>query len=200
MTSSSPWRSDFGIFKNKPITNHYEKKEDREVWKVFAQDERKSYECSNYGRFRRVYKTKKVIFEPIRDYQYKKDNYALIVNITINGTRDRLNAKKVIAEVFIRPLNENELVISKNNKVDDLRVSNLFITTKQVQGKLTGYLTKKCRKIVYTDKAGFKHVFRSVRYAGKELGISYQTVLDTCNKKIKRPKFDLRFQEEQETI
>ena len=190
MPCSSPWRSDFGIFKNKPITNHYEKKEDREVWKVFAQDERKSYECSNYGRFRRIYKTKKVIFNPVRDYQWKQDN----------GARKGLNARKVIAEIFIRPLNENELVISKNNKVDDLRVSNLFITTKQVQGKLTGYLTKKCRKIVYTDKAGFKHVFRSVRYAGKELGISYQTVLDTCNKKIKRPKFDLRFQEEQETI
>ncbi len=26
MTSSSPWRSDFGIFKNKPITNHYKSK------------------------------------------------------------------------------------------------------------------------------------------------------------------------------
>lgn len=200
MTSSSPWRSDFGIFKSGFVVKYYEKKEDRETWKVFAQDERKSYECSNYGRFRRVYKTKKVIFEPIRDYQWKKDNYSLIVNVTINSVRKGLNARKVIAETFIRSLNENELVISKNNKVDDLRVSNLFITTKQVQGKLTGYLTKKCRKIVYIDKAGFKHVFRSVRYAGKELGISYQTVLDTCNKKIKRPKFDLRFQEEQETI
>ena len=51
--SSSPWRSDFGIFKSGPAARHFDKKEDRESWKVFAQDERKSYECSNYGRFRK---------------------------------------------------------------------------------------------------------------------------------------------------
>ena len=194
--SSSPWRSDFGIFKSGPVARHFDKKEDRESWKVFAQDERKSYECSNYGRFRRVYKTKKVIFEPIRDYQWKKDNYSLIVNVTINSVRKGLNARKVIAETFIRPLNKNELVINKNNKIDDLRASNLFITTKQVQGKLTAYLTKRCKKIVYTDNAGFKHIFRSSRYAAKELGVSYQTVLDICNKKVKNPRFNLKFQEE----
>lgn len=194
--SSSSWRSDFGIFKSGPVSKHYEKKEDREVWKIFARDDRKSYECSNCGRFRRIYKTKKILFNPVRDYQWKKDNYSLIVNVTINGVRKGLNARKVIAETFIRPLNKNELVISKNNKIDDLRVSNLFITTKEVQGKLTGYLTKKCRKIIFIDSAGFHHSFRSTRYAAKELGVSYQTVLDICNKKVKKPKFNLKFQEE----
>ena len=104
--------------------------------------------------------------------------------------------KIILASVLILLIIFGVMFISKNNKIDDLRVSNLFITTKEVQGKLTGYLTKKCRKIIFIDSAGFNHSFRSARYAAKELKISYQTILDICNKKVKKPKFNLKFQEE----
>lgn len=165
----------------------------KEEWKIFNNDYHQ-YECSNLGRFRR--KIKKG-YRYLKIYSDNRRKSLKIVKVTLSKYKSKeFNAYKIMAEMFLRPLKENEVCIPKNNNREDLRVSNLFIITKSQLGKITGYKTSQTRKIIYTDNLGYKTTYRSARQAGIELGTSYQTVLDICNGKRKKPKFNIRFKEE----
>lgn len=172
----------------------------REEWKELYQGDKWTYEVSNLGRFRRIGKTKHCYLKPylrncIEGNRHNNRKHTLIIKITPNENKKpmEINCKKAIASIFIRELKPNEVVITKNNDPKDIRVSNLFITTTKYLGQLTGGKTKIAKKVIYTDRAGYEFTYSSVRKCAKELGLSYQTILDYCNGKVDKPKKQVRF-------
>jgi hypothetical protein len=176
----------------------------KEEWKTLYIGNKWTYEASNMGRFRRIGKTKYCYLKPYyrNCYEYHKKigkqnnrQHTLIIKITPNIDKKpiEINCKKVLAELFIRPLKENEVVITKNGNNEDLRVKNLFITTKSNLGKITGYKCSQSKRVYYYDNTGYRHSFRSARECSKQLGVSYQTILDYCYNRVKKPKFKVRW-------
>lgn len=165
----------------------------KEIWKKI---DNTIYECSNLGRFRRIGKTKINYLKPYfrNCYENKRNRpHTLIVKMKIDDKFKEFNCNKTIAELFIRPLQPNEVVVCKNGDRSDIRVSNLFITTKSQLGKITGHKTSKSKKVYYFDNTGYRQSFRSARECAKQLGVSYQTILDYCHNRVENPKYNVQF-------
>lgn len=168
-----------------------------ESWKEFARSGPIIYEASNQGRFRRIGKTKISFLKPFfrNCYESKKNRpHTLIIRISLNSKPKEFNCKKLIATLFIRNLKENEVVINKNGDPKDIRASNLFITSRKNLGQITGGKSSKSKRIIYYDHTGFRMSYPSARKLAKELGVSYQTVLDIANNKTKKPKFKIEWE------
>ena len=167
-----------------------------EEWKTFIEDEFIRYEASNMGRFRRVGKRITNYLNPYHRncYENKRNRpHSVIIATSINKKKKEHNCKKLLAELFMRPLKDNEVVIVKNGNNFDLRVSNLFITTKNNLGHITGGKSSRSKKIYYYDNTGFRTSYPSARNLAKKLGVSYQCVLDIANGKTKNSKYKIEW-------
>ena len=170
-----------------------------EIWKEFARNGPIIYEASNFGRFRRIGKTKISYLKPRFRSCYESQRnrpHTLIIKIKLNLKSKEFNCRKLIATLFMRELKDDEVVINKNNDPKDVRVSNLFITSKKNLGQITGGKSSKSKRVIYYDHLGFRTSYPSARKLAKELGVSYQTVLDIVNNKTKKPKFKIEWEEE----
>lgn len=153
-----------------------------EIWKEI---EDSNYEVSNRGRFRRKYKHK---------YRYLKTfrkGSLQIIKLTINCKRKDYNVAKLIVEAFVRKLNDGEVVYHKNGIISDNKLSNLEITTKVEAGRRTGWQSHRKGIVMLDDKGIISRVFKGTRDASDKLFISRQTVCDYCNKRVKRPLYEL---------
>lgn len=172
-----------------------------EIWEVFATDGVIKYEASNLGRFRRIGKIKINYLKPykrncIERSKNKNRAHTVIIAVSLNKKKREYNCNKLLAELFIRPVKENERVININNNRFDLRVKNLFITTTKNLGSITGGKSSKSKRINYYDNIGFRTTYPSARKLAKKLGVSYQTVLNIANKRTKKPKFNISWVED----
>ena len=70
----------------------------------------------------------------------------------------------------------------------------MFITSRKNLGQITGGKSSKSKRIIYYDHTGFRMSYPSARKLAKELGVSYQTVLDIANNKTKKPKFKIEWE------
>lgn len=144
-----------------------------------------THQVSNFGRFR--YKTKK-------GYRYLKpfkDHGIYIVKINYKT----YNCARLVAQAFIRRLKDNEVVFHKNNITWDNYYRNLEIITRQQSGKRTGNMSN-ARRVVEVENGEIVRTWVSARQAGKKLFISYQTVADYCNGKIKKPMYNLKWEDD----
>lgn len=165
-------------------------KEDIYINEKWLKIDNSKYEVSNYGRFRRFYKYK---------YRYLKTfkkGSIWIIKLYINGNRKDYNVAKSVIESFVRKLEKNEVVYHKNGIISDNRLSNLEILTRSEAGKRTGWQSNR-QSIVMLDSNGIiKKVFKGTRDAANQLFISRQTVSDYCNKKVKKPMYELYWADE----
>ncbi len=155
-----------------------------EVWKSIDYDYR--YQVSNYGRFRKK--------NPKNGYRYLKPyrNKNKFV-IKINGKEK--TCSRIVAHYFIRPLNENDCIYHKNHYEFDNRCRNLEVISRTELGKKTGHISKS-QRVVETKDGEIIRDWTSARKAAKDLYISHQTVMDYCNKKVKKPMYDLMWEED----
>lgn len=156
-----------------------------EEWKRIEHDTR--YQVSNFGRFRRQLKNGYKYLKP-----YNKQG-GLIYLIKINGKE--FNCARLVANYHIRPLDKNERVYHKNNMNNDNFVRNLKIVSLSELGKLTGHLSKS-QSVVEIENGEVKRRWDSARKSAKDLYVSYQTVMDYCNKKVKKPMYKLMWEED----
>lgn len=158
-----------------------------EEWKSISNS---NYEVSNYGRVRRFYKYK---------YRYLKTfrkSSTQIIKLHINGKYKNYNVAKLVVESFKRKLNPNEVVYHKNGIISDNQLSNLEIITRSDAGKRTGWQSGR-KSVVMLDEEGIiKEIFKGTRDAANKLFISRQTVSDYCNKKVKKPIYELYWGDE----
>lgn len=154
-----------------------------EIWKSIDYDLR--YQVSCYGRFRKK--------NLVNGYRYlkpfrKKNQYLIKI-------RDKdMNCARLVANAFVKKLNSSDRVVHKNRVPNDNYYQNLEVISLQELGKRTGYISKS-RRVVEVVNNEIIRDWPSARKAAKDLFISYQTVIDYCNKKVKKPMFNLMWEE-----
>lgn len=157
----------------------------QEEWKIIEYDSR--YQVSNFGRFRKQTNAEYRYLKP-----YQKQG-RLIYVIKINGKEH--NCARLVAHYHIRPLLQNERVYHKNKMNSDNFVRNLKIVSLKELGKMTGHLSKS-QSVVEVENGKVKRRWDSARKSAKDLYVSYQTVMDYCNGKVKKPMYNLLWEED----
>lgn len=99
---------DFNYFQE----NNYEGEEWRQIGQL-------NYEISNYGRIKNI-TTKKI-------KQLKFNKYGMQVLLWQNSKSYTITISRLVAEMFIKPLNKNERVFHINNNIRDNYYKNLEI-------------------------------------------------------------------------
>lgn len=154
-----------------------------EIWKSIEYDHR--YQVSNYGRFRK----KKLK----NGYRYLKPfRKANLLQVKIKD-KD-INCARLVANAFIKKLSRKDCVYHKNKNVSDNYYRNLEIVTLKELGKRTGHRSKS-QRVVEVKGDEIIRAWPSARKAAKDLFISYQTVTDYCNNKVKKPMFNIMWEE-----
>lgn len=155
-----------------------------EQWKEIEYDTR--YQVSNLGRFRK--KNSKNGYRYLKPF--KKGNLCIV------KIRDKdMNCSRLVANAFIKKLDKNDRVFHKNRLITDNHYSNLKIVNLKELGILTGYKSRSQRVVEISGKEIVRD-WSSARKAAKDLFVSYQTVMDYCNKKVKKPMFNLMWEED----
>lgn len=72
---------------------------------------------------------------------------------------------------------------------------NLEVICLRELGKRTGHISKSQRVVEVKDNEIIRD-WPSARKAAKDLFISYQTVMDYCNKKVKKPMYSLMWEDD----
>ena len=155
-----------------------------EIWKPIECDSK--YEVSNFGRFRKK--------NPKNGYRYLKpyNKHELYV---VKASGKVMNAARLVANSFIRPLKSNEQVYHKNGLSFDNFYRNLEILSPKELGEKTGYISKS-KRVIEIKNNEIIRTWKSARQASKDLFISRQTISDYCNKKVKKPMFNLMWEDD----
>lgn len=154
-----------------------------ELWKSIEYDTR--YQVSCYGNFRKK--------NPKNGYRYlkpfRKHNMFMI------KIKDKdMNCARLVANAFIKKLNKEDRIYHKNKIESDNYYGNLKVVSLRELGKLTGHISKS-QRVVEIKNNEIVRDWSSARKAAKDLFISYQTVADYCNNKVKNPMFNLMWEE-----
>lgn len=100
---------------------------------------------------------------------------------------------RVIWETFKGPIPPGYLVVRKLSILNENGILNLRLRTKSQHGKRTGP-TSRSKAVVLLDAEGLIiDSWSSARKAAKDLFVSYQTVMDVCNGKVKKPIINVRW-------
>lgn len=138
-------------------------------------DAKNKYHISNYGRVKKFYAHSERLMLP---YQRKG-----IGNLWVKIDGKERVIGHLVADVYLRKRSPNERVVRKNGIVTDDYVSNLEIITTHELGNRTGYMAK--NKPVMKIDAKTKEVlseYKSAREAARNYPLSYQAILDRCNR------------------
>lgn len=155
-----------------------------EDWKIIEYDIR--YQVSNFGRFRK--KNPKNGYKFLKPF--KKHNLYMV------KIKDKdFNCARLVANAFIKPLTQNDRVYHKNKINFDNYHRNLKVVTLKELGKLTGHISNS-KRVVQVEEGEIIKEWASARKCGLDLFISYQTVNDYCNKKVKKPMFNLMWEDD----
>ena len=154
-----------------------------EVWKNIDYDSR--YQVSNFGRIR-----KKIT----KGYRYLKPFRK--GNLFLVKIKDKdMNCARLVANAFIQKLTSKDRVYHKNKLDFDNYYKNLEIVSLEELGKRTGHISKSKRVVEVKDNEIIRD-WRSARTAAKDLFVSYQTVMDYCNKKVQKPMYNLMWEDD----
>ena len=119
------------------------------------------------------------------DSRYQVSNFGRIRKKIIKGYR------------YLKPFKKGNLFLVKiKNKLDfDNYYKNLEIVSLEELGKRTGHISKSKRVVEVKDNEIIRD-WRSARTAAKDLFVSYQTVMDYCNKKVQKPMYNLMWEDD----
>ena len=138
------------------------------------------------GRIWRIRKT--IVATEIKGYM-NKEKY--VVKLVKDGKIIEQNKHKLIWLAFKKEIPQGYLVARKNGILKDVYLQNLVLRTKADHGRLTGPRSRS-KEVVQLDNDGKEvNSWRSARRAARDLYCSYQTVMDICNNKRKKPIFKL---------
>lgn len=144
------------------------------------------YYVSNFGRIKKA--NPKNGYRFIKPFRHKNKFI-----VKIEGKQRVVS--RLVANAFIRPLKANERVFHKNNMEWDNYYRNLQIMGLKELGKRTGHISRSKRVVEVKDGEIIRD-FRSIRECGRKLYMSYQTVLHYCNGLVKKPMYNLMFEDD----
>lgn len=165
--------------------------EGRDLWRDIPGYDGK-YQVSRDGEVRRVIRPGYVRnLKPSRRTNpgaLRRNKNSVVVKLTKDGKTRGHKAAKLVALAFLPPPPPGMALYHKNFILSDNRLSNLAYIDRKTLGAISGYHTNNRRPVVKINRTGeVVEVYRSARAAGAANHMSYQTVLDRCNNKVKNP-------------
>lgn len=152
-----------------------------EIWKRYKDN----YYFSNYGRVKRVGKTKEWLINP-----YTKTCNTGHKKLLIKIKSKEYTVSNIIYILFNGEILEGYSVHHKDNIYSNNDFMNLELLSAYELGKMTGGRSSR-RKLIYDiDNECF---YKGTREAASKLHISRQTVSDYCNNKVKKPMCNIRW-------
>lgn len=121
-------------------------------------------------------------------------NYKHKTKWMVKINKKEMNAERIYAKAFIkRDLNSDDYVLVYGEK---LKLDAIEVVDRSKCASITGSLASsryERKKVGLYKHGALVRSWPSCRKAAKDLFCSYQTVLDTCHGKVKKPMFDVRF-------
>lgn len=148
------------------------------------------YQASNEGRIRRVWEKsgKITVLRPYSKHCKGKaaNSKTLRVHMALpDGRRVERTVLKLVAETFLR-VPTGKVPVHKNGVHDDNHVSNISFMSELELGPKYGGLSSRKPVAKIDENGDIVEFYRSARAAAKENFLSYQTVIDRCNRKVKK--------------
>lgn len=141
---------------------------------------------ANYnGNIRRIYSKsgKKKILTPY--HKKMKGSQRLVVKMTANGHSKEVVVMSIIARTFLGICPAGYMPIHKNGLQEDNCAGNIMYISREEAGKLTGAASRR-KPVAKIDCNGEVIAFyKSAREAARYNFMSYQTIIDRCNGKVK---------------
>lgn len=121
-------------------------------------------------------------------------NYKHKTKWMVKINKKEMNAARIYAKAFIKKdLNSDDYVLVYGEK---LKLDAIEVVDRSKCASITGSLASsryERKKVGLYKHGALVRSWPSCRKAAKDLFCSYQTVLDTCHGKVKKPMFDVRF-------
>lgn len=137
------------------------------------------YQINYYGHVRRALKNGR--YKELHPY-IKSSNGRRVVKL---NCKER-TVMSLMGDTFIGELPEGYVLYHKNGLLTDDTLSNIGMTTRSELGKLTGTWNESEMTVVKINSDGeIVDFYKSAREAGRKNYISYQSILDRINGKIK---------------
>ena len=156
-----------------------------EVWKDIPGYGGK-YQASREGQIRRVYSSGKIRLLSPHQKKNMQGSKRVIVHLTDdNGKSKEVMVLGVIANLFLGACPEGCVPYHINGSQYDNNVNNIAYISRKELGRMTG--GRAGRKSVFKINANGEvvDVYSSAREAARQNYMSYQTVMDRCNGKMK---------------
>jgi len=159
-----------------------------EQWKQIGTS---AYEISNLGRCRHILKNGYRMLKPYWHKKKRRDIY--VYKIKIDGKQKELKVISLVAEYFLGHAPDGYVPVHINGMQTDNFVNN--ITYKSLKQIGIEYGPKSTRKPVakLNSSGEIIEIYTSARSAARDNYCSYQTVIDRCNGKVKKPFGDVDF-------
>lgn len=138
------------------------------------------YEIDQFGNVRRIYKTKRVPMAPT----LKRGIYVIRL-MDGNGKRKEERLHKLVARTFLPPTKPGQVLYHKNRNRRDNAATNLAYIDRRNLGQMTGAKSRRRPVAKIDDRGEVVAVYTSAREAARQNFMSYQTVMDRCNGKVK---------------
>lgn len=137
------------------------------------------YQINYFGQVRRVYKNGK--FKILSGYVKSSNRHHVV---KLNG-KERV-IMGLMRDTFIGEVPKGYVLYHKNGIITDEILSNIGMITRSELGKLTGTRNGCCNAIVKINSDGeIVDFYKSAREAGRKNFMSYQTINDRVNGKVK---------------
>lgn len=107
--------------------------------------------------------------------------------IDSNGKAQDVKVLRLMAEVWLGGIPEGKVPYHKNGDLADHCVNNVGFATRQELGKMFGAKASRIPVAKVTPDGEIVEVYPSARAAAKANYMSYQSVIDRCNGKVKNP-------------
>lgn len=118
-----------------------------------------------------------------------------IVKLTDHkGVSKEYNYAKIVYETLVHPIPDGYVIFKKNGIKSDNRLINLKVITKEECGKVTGQRSRRKPVELLDDDGVVIDSWKSARAASLALHMSHQSVTNICNKKVKNPMMNLRWE------
>lgn len=152
-----------------------------EAW-MFVEGSDHQFKISNYGRFKRIYKSKEVVLLPY----LRKQCGNMHIKVKFNGIYKQYRVKDLVAAHFLRKPRANEVLYHSNGiKTDDFAGNLQWIDRKKLGTKTGGKSKSKAVVKVNTETMEIVDEWRSTREAARNTPYSYQSISNYCNKVVK---------------
>ena len=142
------------------------------------------YQCDREGNFRRVYKSGKT--RPIIPYRKNGTRNKIVVHLTDdNGKTSQRLVIGIMAITFLGPAPPGCVPYHKNGALTENHINNIAYIKRKELGKITGQKSRRKPVAKINDSGNIVEVYPSARAAARDNFMSYQTVIDRCNGKVK---------------